>query len=79
MLPVPVVSLAQLAKLIVSPAPGLPRLIHDHHVSGVLATAHVSDAHVLQGVDTHGLVHVVLGVVVVLLQLAGLQCLQKYF
>ena len=71
----PVVSLSQLPKLIVPPAPGLPRLVYNHHVSRILTTAHVPDTHVLQRVDTHRLVHVVLGVVVVLLQLTGLQSL----
>ena len=68
--------MAQLVVVIVPPAPGLTGLVHDHHVSRVLAASNVADANVLQSSQAHWLVDVVLGVVVVLLQLAGLQSLQ---
>ena len=45
--PVHVVALAQLAKLVVPPAPGLASLIHNHHVGRLLPAAHHLDPHVL--------------------------------
>lgn len=76
--PVPGVALAELAVLVVAPAPGLPGLVHHDHVARVLAAAHVSDPRALQRRQPHRLVDVVLGVVAVLLQLAGLQGLTTF-
>ena len=76
--PVPGVALPQLAVLVVAPAPGLPGLVHHDHVARVLAAAHVPDPRALQRRQPHRLVDVVLGVVAVLLQLAGLQGLKTF-
>ena len=58
--PVPVVSLTQLTKLIIAPAPGLASLIHHQHVGRLLAAAHKLDPHVLELLDPLGLVNIVL-------------------
>ena len=76
--PVSVVSVPELAELVVAPAPGLPGLVHHDHVARVLAAAHVPDPRALQRRQPHRLVDVVLGVVAVLLQLAGLQGLRTF-
>merc|ERR1719228_757628 len=71
---VPLVPQAKLSVLIVTPAPRLARLVHHHSMRGIAPTSNMADTNFMQGLEEHGLVDVVLGVVVVLLQLARLQC-----
>ena len=58
--PVSVVSVPELAELVVAPAPGLAGLVHHHHVGRVLPAPDVTDPDILQGSNTHRLVNVVL-------------------
>ena len=77
--PTPVVTLTQLAEVVVAPAPGLARLVDHDNMGGVLSAADVADANILQGGHSHRLVYIVLRVVTVLLQLARLQSLDKRY